>query len=71
MSKNPTNPFYNGVERAMRESNNVDNSPTQEQQHRAINNALIAFGAAASAQEKKKGFWSNFADIGRAGLPAM
>lgn len=66
----PYNPFDLGVSKAISEARS-NLGLTQQQQHRAINNALLNFGNAISKEPVVSGFKKNLGAFGRAMNPAL
>ena len=66
----PYNPFDQGISKAIsaaRESLGM----TEKQKEQAFRNSLLAFAKANSEQPRERGFWNNFAQIGKALNPAL
>ncbi len=66
----PYNPFDTGIQKAIasaRESLGM----TQKQQDNALRNSMLAFAKANSEQPRERGFFNNFASIGKALNPAL
>ena len=64
------NPFDEGIAKAV--SNSRSNlGMSRDQQHRAINNALLALGNGLAGEPVQRGFKNNLGVIGRAMNPAL
>lgn len=57
-------PFDRGVAKAISSTRN-NLAMTQDQEHQAINNALLQFGKAMAQEPKEKGFFNNLGAVGR------
>lgn len=66
----PYNPFDAGIKRAV-ESARQSLDMTDKQQHKALRRGMLSFAQNMQQQPREKGFWNNFASIGRAAAPAM
>jgi hypothetical protein len=66
----PYNPFDLGISKAISEARS-NLGLTQQQQHRAINNALLNFGNAIAKEPVVSGFKKNLGVFGRAMNPAL
>lgn len=64
------NPFDAGIKRAV-ESARQSLEMTDKQQQKALQRGLLSFAQNMQQQPREKGFWNNFASIGRAATPAM
>ena len=66
----PYNPFDVGIQKAI-ESARESLGMTQKQQDNALRNSMLAFANNMSQQPKERGFFNNFASIGKALNPAL
>lgn len=66
----PKNPFDVGISRAI-ESARESLGMTQKQQDKALRSSMLSFANNISQQPKQRGFFNNFASIGRALAPAI
>jgi len=64
------NPFDKGISRAI-ESARESLGMTQKQQDKALRSSMLAFASNMSQQPREKGFFNNFASVGRALNPAI
>lgn len=64
------NPFDNGISKAI-ESARASLGMTQKQQDKALRSSMLAFANNMSQQPRERGFFNNFASIGRAMSPAL
>lgn len=64
------NPFDTGISRAI-ESARASLGMTQKQQDKALRSSMLAFANNMSQQPKERGFFNNFASVGRALSPAL
>ena len=64
------NPFDEGIAKAI-SSTRSNLGMSRDQQHRAINNALLALGNGLAAEPVQRGFKNNLGVIGRAMNPAL
>jgi hypothetical protein len=64
------NPFDEGIAKAI-SSTRSNLGMSRDQEHRAINNALLAFGNGLAAEPDMRGFKNNLGVIGRAMNPAL
>lgn len=64
------NPFDTGISRAI-ESARASLGMTQKQQDKAFRSSMLAFANNMSQQPKERGFFNNFASVGRALSPAL
>lgn len=64
------NPFDTGISRAI-ESARASLGMTQKQQDKALRSSMLAFANNMSQQPKERGFFNNFASVGRAMAPAL
>ncbi len=69
-SQAPYNPFDSGIQKAI-ESARESLGMTQKQQDNALRNSMLAFAKANSEQPRERGFFNNFASIGKALNPAL
>lgn len=67
---NAYNPFDSGIAKAI-EQTRANLGLNRDQQHRAINNGLLAFGNAIANEPIQKGFFNNIGAVGRAMNPAL
>jgi len=68
--QNSHNPFDSGIAKAI-ERTRANFGSTRDQEYRAINNGLLAFGNAISNEPMQKGFVNNLGVVGRAMNPAL
>ena len=64
------NPFDNGIAKAIQQSR-ANLEMTRDQEHKAINNAVLNFGNAISQEPVQKGFLNNLGIFGRSMNPAL
>lgn len=64
------NPFDTGISKAI-ESARASLGMTQKQQDKALRSSMLAFANNMSQQPRERGFFNNFASIGRAMSPAL
>jgi len=64
------NPFDTGISKAI-ESARASLGMTQKQQDKALRSSMLAFANNMSGQPREKGFFNNFASVGRAMSPAL
>lgn len=64
------NPFDTGISKAI-ESARASLGMTQKQQDKALRSSMLAFADNMSQQPKERGFFNNFASVGRAMSPAL
>ncbi len=64
------NPFDTGISKAI-ESARASLGMTQKQQDKALRSSMLAFANNMSQQPKERGFFNNFASVGRAMSPAL
>lgn len=64
------NPFDIGISRAI-ESARTSLGMTQKQQDKALRSSMLSFANNMSQQPREKGFFNNFASVGRALAPAI
>lgn len=64
------NPFDTGISRAI-ESARASLGMTQKQQDKALRSSMLVFANNMSQQPKERGFFNNFASVGRALSPAL
>lgn len=64
------NPFDTGISKAI-ESARASLGMTQKQQDKALRSSMLAFANNMSQQPKERGFFNNFASVGRAMAPAL
>lgn len=66
----PSNPFDVGIQKAI-ESARESLGMTQKQQDKALRSGMLAFANNMSQQPREKGFFNNFASVGKALSPAI
>jgi hypothetical protein len=64
------NPFDTGISKAI-ESARASLGMTQKQQDKALRSSMLAFADNMSGQPRERGFFNNFASVGRAMAPAI
>ncbi|MEN9406562.1 MAG: hypothetical protein RLZ12_846 [Bacillota bacterium] len=64
------NPFDTGISKAI-ESARASLGMTQKQQDKALRSSMLSFADNMSQQPKERGFFNNFASVGRAMSPAL
>lgn len=64
------NPFDVGIQAAIK-SARESLQPTEAQRDRALRNSILSFGAEMGKLPRGRGFLENFANVGKAGIPAM
>jgi hypothetical protein len=64
------NPFDTGISKAI-ESARASLGMTQKQQDKALRSSILAFANNMSQQPRERGFFNNFASVGRAMSPAL
>jgi hypothetical protein len=64
------NPFDTGISKAI-ESARASLGMTQKQQDKALRSSMLAFANNMSGQPRERGFFNNFASVGRAMAPAI
>jgi hypothetical protein len=64
------NPFDTGISKAI-ESARASLGMTQKQQDKALRSSMLAFANNMSQQPRERGFFNNFASVGRAMSPAL
>lgn len=64
------NPFDTGISKAI-ESARASLGMTQKQQDKALRSSMLAFAGEMSQQPRERGFFNNFASVGRALSPAL
>lgn len=64
------NPFNSGIQAAIT-SARQSLAPTKAQRERTLQNSILSFGAEMGKLPRGKGFFENFANVGKAGIPAM
>ncbi len=70
MGQTPSNPFDIGISKAI-ESARQSLGLTQKQQDKALRSSMLSFADNISQQPKQRGFFNNFASVGRALSPAI
>lgn len=70
MGQAPYNPFDVGISKAI-ESARQSLGLTQKQQDKALRSSMLTFGNNIAQQPKQRGFFNNFASVGRALSPAI